>query len=845
MPISQSSGASRETGRQPQVWGKVPQQNKNFTGREDLLDKLHTGVTSEVTAVVPHALHGFGGVGKTHVAIEYAYRFRHEYDLVWWIPADQPMLVRSSLAALAPHLGVPSSSAMGVEDASAAVLDALRRGEPYSRWLLVFDNAEQPEDINEIVPRGPGHVLITSRNHAWQSVVDTLPVDVFTRAESIEFLSKRVPSSTSLDDRNRLADQLGDLPLALEQAGALQTETGMSVEQYLRLLQEQTAQLLGANKAPDYPLSMTAAWSLSVSQLKAKLPEAVELLRCCAFFGPDPIPRDVFGVLPDDFAPGSRLGPLLDNPILLSKGIKELGRYALARIDSDNRTIQVHRLIQALLRDELSEEEHASFRHEVHLLLAAASPGLPDDNVLWPRYAELLSHVTPAQIEVSRDPRIRRFALDVVRYLYSSGGYQSARSLVGRLIERWRADSGEEDQHVLSAHRHSGIVLRELGDYRASFELNRVTLARMREVLGPDHEETLLLTNSHGGDLRMRGDFAAALAHDEGSLRQHRALFGPKHRRTLRTMNNLALDYMLLGDYQKASELQQTAYTLQRSSDSKSSQQSILTSWNGLARIVRLRGEYSEACDIGEDAYDSSVQELGADHPRTLRAAKDLSIAKRRAGLIDEAFEIAQRTFELEERIFGRDHPDTLAAALCLANAQRTRGEIDEALELLRDTAARYPRRYGDEHPFTFGCDMNLALLLRVNGEVEEANALDLRCLEGFDRTLGREHHYSLTCAINLASDLAARGETSQAGRLGEETLAQLRELLGVDHPLTLACANNLVVDLRVRGALAEAERLEADTFERYRRVLGEDHPDTAVALRGERLDFDFDPPAL
>ncbi|MEU8203572.1 FxSxx-COOH system tetratricopeptide repeat protein [Streptosporangium sp. NPDC049046] len=845
MPISQSSGSSRTTGRQPQIWGKVPQQNKNFTGREDLLDKLHTGVTAEVTAVVPHALHGFGGVGKTHVAIEYAYRFRHEYDLVWWIPADQPMLVRSSLAALAPHLGVPSSSSMGVEDASAAVLDALRRGEPYSRWLLVFDNAEQPEDINEIIPRGPGHVLITSRNHAWQSVVDTLPVDVFTRAESIEFLSKRVPSSTSLDDRNRLAEELGDLPLALEQAGALQTETGMSVEQYLRLLREQTAQLLGANKAPDYPLSMTAAWSLSVSQLKAKLPEAVQLLRCCAFFGPDPIPRDVFGVLTEEFAPGSSLGAILADPILLSKAIRELGRYALVRIDSENRTIQVHRLIQALLRNELSDEEQASFLHEVHLLLAAAVPGLPDNNVLWPRYAELLTHVTPAAVEVSQDPRVRAFALDVVRYLYSSGGYQSARNLVGRLIERWRADSGDEDQYVLSAQRHFGIILRELGDYRASFELNRETLAHMREVLGPDHEETLLITNSHGGDLRMRGDFAAALAHDEESLRQHRTLFGQKHRRTLRTMNNLALDYMLLGDYQKASELQQTAYTLQRSGDSKSSQQSILTSWNGLARIVRLRGEYSEACDIGEDAYDFSVQELGADHPRTLRAAKDLSIAKRRAGLIDEAFEIAQRTFELEERIFGRDHPDTLAAALCLANAQRTRGEVDEALGLLRDTAARYPRRYGDEHPFTFGCNMNLALLLRVNGDIEEATELDLRSLEGFDRTLGREHHYSLTCAINLASDLAAGGEVSQAGRLGEETLAQLRELLGIDHPLTLACANNLVIDLRTRGASAEAETLRADTFERYRRVLGEEHPDTTVALRGERLDFDFDPPAL
>ncbi|WP_433361187.1 FxSxx-COOH system tetratricopeptide repeat protein [Streptosporangium sp. CA-115845] len=845
MPISQSSGTSRLPGRQPQIWGRIPQQNKNFTGREGLLDKLHTGVTSEVTAVVPHALHGFGGVGKTHVAIEYAYRFRHEYDLVWWIPADQPMLVRSSLAALAPHLGVPSSAAMGVEDASAAVLDALRRGDPYSRWLLIFDNAEQPEDINDIIPRGPGHVLITSRNYAWQSVVDTVPVDVFSRAESIEFLTRRVPGSTSHEDMNRLAEQLGDLPLALEQAGALQTETGMSVEQYLRLLDEQTAQLLDANKASDYPLSMTAAWSLSVSQLKAKLPEAVELLRCCAFFGPDPIPRDVFGALPDDLAAGSRLGPLLDNPILLSRAIRELGRYALARIDSENRTIQVHRLVQALLRAELGWEEHVSFRHEVHLMLAAAAPGLPDDTVLWPRYAELLSHMTPAMVEAGEDPRIRRFALDVVRYLYSSGGYQSASDLVKGFIARWRDDSGDEDQHVLSAQRHLGIVLRELGDYRASFELNRETLTRMRRVLGPDHEETLLLTNSHGGDLRMRGDFTAALAHDRESLRRHQSVFGPQHHRTLRAMNNLAIDYLLLGDYEKAFELQETTYRLHRRPDSGSSKQNILTSGNGLSRIVRLRGDYAEACDLGEDAYEFGVQELGPDHPWTLRTAKDLSIAKRRVGQIDEAFDLAQATYEREERIFGRDHHDTLAAALCLANVQRTRGEITEALELLRDVTARYPRMYGDEHPFTFGCDMNLALLLRVNGQIEEASRLDLSSLEGFDRTLGREHHYSLTCAINLASDFAAQGDAPSARRLGQETLAQLRELLGVDHPLTLACANNLVIDLRAEGAFEEAQALEADTFERYQRVLGNEHPDTRVAMRGERLDFDFDPPAL
>ncbi len=845
MAVSDSLSSPRLPGRQPQVWGRIPQRNKNFTGREELLERLHEAIGSEVTAVVPHALHGFGGVGKTHLAIEYAYRYGHEYDLVWWIPADQPILVRSALAALAPHLGLPSATMTGTEDAVTAVLDALRRGRPFEKWLLIFDNADRPEDIQDLLPHGPGHVLITSRNQAWQGVVDTVAVDVFTREESIEFLRKRAPRTFTVEDADRLAEELGDLPLALEQAGALQAETGMSVDEYLRLLKERATQLLDANKAADYPLSMTAAWSLSVAQIAERLPEAVTLLRCCAFFGPEPIPRDVFGMLPEKFAADSRMAELLADPILLSKAIRELGRFALLRIDSESRTLQVHRLVQALLRDELTEQERRSFRHEVHLLLAAAEDPLrTEDNANWPRYSELLAHVTPAEVAVCRDARIRQFALNIVRYLYSSGQYQSARHLVEGLLEQWVADSGESDRFVLVGRRHLGTVLRELGDYRRSFELNRVTLDRMRHVLGPDHEETLLLSNSFGGDLRQRGDFDKALEHDIESLRRHREVFGPDHRRTARAMNNLAVDYMLLGDYAKAHELQQDAYNLQRRGV-RLDKQAVLIAWNGLARVVRLRGDYFEACDIGEDAYEFGIQELGADHPWTLRTAKDLSIAMRRAGRIEEAYELARQTYTRVERRFGRDHPDSLAAALCLANAQRTKGEIVEALELLRDSAERFARTYGRNHPFTFGCDMNLALLLRVNGEVTEARTLDEECLEGFDTRLGREHHYSLTCAINLASDLAALGEVASARELGEETLGTLRNVLGIEHPLTLACATNLAIDMRALGEDRRAQELLDDTIARYERVLGIGHPDTDVAREHRRLDFDFDPPAV
>jgi hypothetical protein len=832
------------SGAVPAIWGGVPQRNKNFTGRDDTLAQLRQGVSNKVTAVLPHALQGMGGVGKTAVAIEYAHRYRSEYELVWWVPADQPTLVRSSLAALAEPLGLQSAMAAGIESAATAVLNALRRGQPSARWLLIFDNADQPEDLNDIIPRGPGDVLITSRNHRWQAVVDTVQVNVFSRAESTDFLAKRVPKGLTESEAARLAEELGDLPLALEQAGALQAETGMSVDEYLRLLKEHAAEIMAEGKSAEYPLSMTAAWKLSVSTLNRQLPQATELLRFCAFFGPEPIPRDVFrrGTQVTE----TRVSDLIAKPILLARVIRELGRFALVKIDG--RTIGVHRLIQALLRDELNLDEQAAYRHEVHLILTAAAPNDPDDDELWPRFAELVAHVAAPATELAqcRDPAVRAFALKVVRYLYRSGDNASSQLFAERFIAQWTKDSGSDDPTVLDAQRHLGNVLRELGQYSATFELSEATLRRVREALGERDPLALALTNSFGADLRAHGDFAAAGALDEESLGLHQAVFGPTDPQTLRVMNNLALDYGLTSKYSAARDLHQRTYLLQSEGTSGVSAIDVLNTWNCLARAVRLCGDYTESRDVGEDAYDYGREVLGSDHYMTLRTARDLSIALRRiADAYDEALEMATDVLNRCTRLFGEGHPDTLAAAINLTNIQRTIGRADQALGLAESTVGSYPAVYGPDHPYTHGCAGNLALLLRVTGDLAGARRLNEGALAELDERLTRDHHYPLTVATNLASDLAALKEIGKARALGVDTLARLRTLLGEDHPITLGCAANLVADLRADGATEEAERLAADTLDRYAVTLGPDHPDAKAAAAGRRLDFDFDPPAI
>lgn len=844
-----TTSPAQAPGDVPVIWGDVPQRNRNFTGREEILTRLREGLgegsASAVAAVLPtRALQGMGGVGKTALTIEYAHRYRFDYDLVWWIRADQPALVRPQLASLAGRLGLQPATATGIDVAVGSVLDALRRGLPYSRWLLVFDNADQPEDLNDVIPRGPGHVLITSRNPRWDAVVDTVPINVFTRTESREFLSRRVPKKLSESDADLLAGELGDLPLALEQAGAVQAETGMPVDEYLRLLREHAAAIMEEGKSPEYPLSMTAAWRLSVTMLSRQMPQALELLRCCAFFSPDPIPRDVFRR--GTQATATRVSDLIADPILLARAIRELGRFALVRIDG--RAIQVHRLIQALLRSDLSTADQAAYQHEVHLILAASSPKNPDDNRLWEQYAGLLPHVASpvTMLEACRDRDVQAFALEMVRYLYRFGDQETCRNLAERLIEEWTSKSGPDYDRVLDAQRRLGDALRELGHYQAAYAVTESTLERSRDTLGENNPLTLALRNGFAADLRARGDFAEARSLDEGSLELHRTEFGPDHGQTLRVMHNLALDQALNSDYITARNLHQRTFLLRSEATTGVSPSEVLMSWNGLARAVRLCGSFSEARDVGEDAYEYGREVLGAEHYWTLRAQSDLSIALRRIAIAyEDALELAIDVLERCTRIFGEGHPDTLAAAISLTNVQRTMGQTGQALTLAEDTVSRYPDIHGPDHPYNYGCQGNLALLRRVAGEPTAARRLNEEALAGLDARLGRQHHYSLTVATNLASDMAALGDTAEARALGEDTLPRLRLLMGEDYPLTLGCAANLAIDWRAEGAAGEADQLLEDTMRRYAATLGTEHPDAVNAAGGLRLDFDFDPPEI
>ncbi|WP_369034660.1 FxSxx-COOH system tetratricopeptide repeat protein [Streptomyces adonidis] len=815
----------------------IPRRNLRFTGRDGALDELHSLLNRSGEGTSRVALRGISGVGKSQIAIEYAHRFGNDYDVVWWVNAGFRATAREQFADLAPRLNLWVGAEPG--ERIRAVHESLRTGNPHRRWLVIFDSADDMSQVEDLLPEGKGHVLVTTLTQDWATSgrLSEIPVLPFIREESVAYARRRAPRLTQ-EEADQLAHAVQDLPLLLAQTAAWLDTNRMPAEDYIELVRKGGANQIGIRISDDYPMGFQTSWSITLNTLETNHPEASELLRLFALFSPDGIPVGMVqkahpADLPD------HLASLAADPIRWYSALQRLSESTAVQLTYESSSedepvvagATMHRLYHSFLTSTLPEERRESMSFFACEVLSGADPRDPGKATEWPRYAGLLAQLETSGALDSSRPAVRALVLNCVDYLRARGEGRDGLALCEQTLARWRSRLEPDDPDMLKLTFQHANMLRRVGRFREAEAVGRSVVERLSLVRAADDTELVRAKYGLGGTLNALGSYDDAYNLFESSVSEVA---------NSSLLTNLGITLALRGEYRRAADQHRETLKMRRSELGETHSQTLLS---GLyyAWVLRLLGQYEEARSRQERnlAFWQNADEW---HPNALLAEHSLALCLRRAGDLAQAGERMRRVVERSLRKHGARHSDTLHAQADYATFLREHGDLAQANDRAREVAKGYRDLVGPAHPFTIGTTGNIGLVLWKYGEREDARKIAEETLSGMTDAVGPDHPWTLGCALNLSGARNLAGDEEGAAQLSGETLAQAKRVLGDDHPMTLSCKAALSADLRLLRRGPEAERLEREALRQLTEKYGSSHPHTKAVGRRDRPYWDYEP---
>ena len=643
----------------------LPARHRHFTGRDTILAGLYAQLRAEHrTAIVPtSAIHGLGGIGKTQTALEYAHRYASDYDIVWWINAEQPSTAAAGLAALADELGLTDRA-----DQTRTVTTVLRHLRERDRWLLIYDNAEHPDTLDGLLPTGGrGHVLITSRWADWTDLAASSPLAVMDRTESIQLLRQRCGrTDPAFDDPrwDRLAELLGDLPLALTEAAAYLRTTNEHLTPYLGLVQQRAHDLFGhPNPATGAPPAdrdrrrVATTWTLTFDRLHTEAPAGEALLNLLAFLAPDTarqLPTEHSDTLPADLA------AVVGDPLAYNQTLAALHQYSIIGLTDD--TISVHRLVQTITRTRLTPEQADIYLSAAINLLHAAHPGRGWEYTNWPASERLLPHLLAIADHTRHHQNLTSANLawllhQAAAYLGERGQYTTAKPLARQAVTATEQALGPNHRDMTYRRTNLGIVLAALGDHEAARTEYEAAIRIDQATVGPDYPDMAYWRNNLGIALQALGDHDAARTEYEAAIRITETTHGPDHPTMAAYRNNLGLVLQALGDHEAARTELEAAIRITETTHGPDHPH--MAAWrNNLGTVLYDLGDHEAARIEYEAAIRIGEATLGPDDPGMAHLRNSLGLVLRRLGDLTGARTEYEAAIRIGEATLPPDHPE-------------------------------------------------------------------------------------------------------------------------------------------------------------------------------------------
>jgi tetratricopeptide (TPR) repeat protein/DNA-binding XRE family transcriptional regulator len=651
---------------EPKVWNIPYARNLLFTGREHLLATLHSHLLAarKASSVKPLALYGLGGIGKTAIAVEYAFRYRDDYICAFWIRAATHDTFVNDFVRLAQLLALPEKESTEQRITITAIQRWLATHED---WLLILDSAEDLRMAQEFLPSShKGALLFTTRTQAVGTLADGLEVEKLAEPESALLLLRRsklpLAQAEDLAAAERIVRELDGLPLAIVQAGAYIEETRCSLADYLHLYVTHRKDLLGEHSQlqVDYDRTVTTTWSLAFQQVEQQNPIAADFLRFCAFLAPDAISEELLARGGDEL--GTVLGAAVRDPFRLNEALRVLLRYSLVRRDASAHILTVHRLVQQVLRESMDQQTQQMWAERAVRAIHAA---FPDDRYhAGPQHWISIPHIQECATLIERYhlhfPQAAHLLYLGGDFLYFHALYVPSEALHQQALAIRQHIYGAEHPAVAESLNALAILARLQGNYKRAEQLHLQALTLRERVLGPEHALTAMSCNNLGVLSCTQGRYAQAEHYLQRALGIREQVLGSRHADTLLTSLNLAKLQIEQRRYEQAEHL--LTQTLATGEQALEPAHPVIAHNLGLlGRVYAGLGEYEQAERFYQRSLAICQQTHGPEHPAVAERLDDLADLAFARGHDARAQTLGRQAVEMCERTLGDQHPDTIA----------------------------------------------------------------------------------------------------------------------------------------------------------------------------------------